>query len=205
MDARRDGSRSRDRPILGQIELGSYGTVQLARDREPASGYPQRVNDDLIQALESARTVRFLCSGNIVRSAFCELMGRQRGLPWTLDSAGTRFHNRRLYPETREALLERGLAPEVLDDFTPRHLDDLDDPPEGMVVLGMAEEHLAFWRDRWSTPAFRIAALLDETAHVADPVLEGASFPATFERLERCLDAMAGLSPGSSGSARRDA
>lgn len=195
MDARRDGFRPGIGRSWGRFNADRTNGPRTAVSRMPTRRYSPGVNDDLQRALEAATSVRFLCSGNIVRSAFCELMGKHRSLPWKLDSAGTRFHNRSLYPETRTALLERGLTADELDGFRPRHLDELEDPPAGMLVLGMAEEHLAFWRDRWDTPTFRMAALLDETAHVADPVLEGASFVATFERLERCLDAMAGVSP----------
>ena len=151
------------------------------------------MDDALRRTLTDATHLRFLCSGNVVRSAFCELLGRNRGLPWELDSAATRFHNAALFPETRAALLERGLEPAELDTFRPRHLDVLDDPPPGLVAIGMAEEHLAFWRDRWDSPTVRIAALVGETAHVADPVLEGAPFEATFTRLERCLVALEAL------------
>ena len=53
---------------------------------------------DLAEALSGASHLRFLCSGNVVRSAFAELYARHVGCPLPVDSAATTFQNAELFP-----------------------------------------------------------------------------------------------------------
>ena len=75
---------------------------------------------ELDEALAHASGVRFLCTGNVVRSAFAELYARHVGLPLPVDSAATHYENTHLLRPTREALLARGVSPALLEAFRPR-------------------------------------------------------------------------------------
>lgn len=147
-------------------------------------------------SLAGASAVRFLCSGNVVRSAFAELYARHLGLRLPVDSAATRFDNPALFDETRAALLARGVARARLDAFRPRPLWRLDEPPDaGLLVLGMTVEHLRAWRALHPAHArvHRLLELEGREADLADPVLEGADFGRTFATLARCVERLAGL------------
>lgn len=145
---------------------------------------------ELEEAIASASAVRFLCSGNMVRSAFAELYARYLGLALPVDSAATRFENDGLYPETRRALLQRAVPLTLVDGFVSRHLASIHEvPPADLLVLGMTVDHLDAWRARHPERGrpFLLGRLLGGAREVADPVLDGAPFDRTFETLARCV------------------
>ncbi len=146
---------------------------------------------ELEAALAEAREVVFVCSGNMVRSAFAELYARHRNLALPSRSVGTRFRNDRIYPETARALLERGVPDAWVRDFRPTHVND--DPREigpHSIVFGMRTHHLRPFLGRAEVTGrpFLLSAILGESREIADPVLEGADFAETFEEIARCVD-----------------
>lgn len=145
----------------------------------------------LAAAVQGARAVRFLCSGNVVRSAFAELVALERGFPLPVDSAATRFDNPALFPETRAALLARGVDPARLERFRPRPIWRIQDPPAAdLLVIGMTREHLAAWGARHPEHGRRLLflELLGRPEDLLDPVLDGTDFEATFRTIEQGLE-----------------
>jgi len=137
-------------------------------------------------ACRGADPIVFLCSGNMVRSAFAELYARHLGCPRPLASGATTYRNDGLFPETVRALLARGVDAEVLEAFRPTHVDDLVPALAGTpVFLGMRLHHLEAL-ERW--PEHRANAYLLDEREIADPVLEGADFGATFARVATCVE-----------------
>lgn len=175
------GDPSRARGLLGS--RATFGASSLNRNRDPL--------DDLESALAAADGVLFLCTGNMVRSAFAELYARHRGCPLPVGSAATVYRNDRLMPETGRALSARGVPDAWLRSFRPTHLDDLSlESGRRTLVLVMAEMHreaLAA-RPELQARAFLLAGLLGDPVAIADPVLDGADFDATFERVALCVD-----------------
>jgi protein-tyrosine-phosphatase len=146
---------------------------------------------DLERALSEASGVRFLCSGNVVRSAFAELYARHLGLPLPVDSAATHFENERLFGPTRAALAARGVSEEILAAFRPRPIWRLEATPEPrLVVLAMAPMNLEAWRrlhpdhDR----SYLLREVEGKPEAIADPVLDGADFDQVFEAVARCVE-----------------
>jgi protein-tyrosine-phosphatase len=132
-------------------------------------------------ALRAADTVVFLCSGNMVRSAFAELYARHAGFPRDVLSAATTYRNDRVFPETALALRARGVDEEWIRSFRPTHLDDLLPRLTGTpVFLGMRHHHLE------SVDGF----LLVPDTEIADPVLEGADFERTFAQVAAGVEAL---------------
>jgi protein-tyrosine-phosphatase len=151
---------------------------------------------ELARALERRPGVLFVCSGNMVRSAFADLYARHMGCPVPVGSAATTYRNARLFPETAAALLACGVERDAIAAFRPRHLDDLARDLEARrpVALAMTGEHLDdLWTRGWtSADAFLLDAALvsGQPRPIRDPVLEGADFAATLAHVARAVEAL---------------
>jgi len=145
----------------------------------------------LERCLADARGVLFLCSGNMVRSAFADLYARHLGCPLPVSSAATRFRNDHMLRETALALQARGVPLAGIRDFRPRHIVDVAGQLDGAtLVLAMSHMHLMAL-ESWPglrRRAFLLGCMLGEESEIADPVLEGADFRQTFERIACCVD-----------------
>ena len=158
------------------------------------------MDERLAQALEGAPELVFVCSGNMVRSAFAHLLGVHLGLPRRISSLATTYRNDRLFPETAAALLARGVDREAVRAFRPTHVEEgLPAVDPAAVLFGMRRHHLdplGVHRPR----AFLLTEVLGGGGEIADPVLEGADFDRTFDQVERCVralrDHLAGDGPG---------
>jgi len=151
---------------------------------------PDGADDPLRRRLvREADTFVFLCSGNMVRSAFAELYARHTGFPRPVRSAATTYRNDALFPETARALLELGVPADDVRAFRPTHLDQLAPVIAGApVFLGMRRHHLDALR-AWPRHARR-GLLLVPSEEIADPVLEGADFGQTFRSVAAGVDAL---------------
>ena len=144
-----------------------------------------------MRSLGEARGILFLCSGNMVRSAFADLYARHLACPLPVGSAATLFRNDHLMRETALALQARSVSPTEIRAFRPRHVADI--APglgEATLVLAMSRMHiraLASW-PALQGRSFLLSEVLGETSEIADPVLEGADFERTFELLARCVE-----------------
>lgn len=149
--------------------------------------------DRLQDALASSGVIVFVCSGNMVRSAFAELYARHMACPTPVRSAATTFRNHSIFPETARALIARGVDEEAIHAFRPTHMDDLLPGLRGTpLFLAMTREHLSALaaRRRSRSNAFLLAAVEGGDDDIADPVLEGADFDLTFARVARCVEAL---------------
>ena len=160
----------------------------MPEERHPEDGSSRR-----LRALQEARGIVFVCSGNMVRSAFAHLYAEHLRLPRRIRSVATTYRNDRLFPETASALLARGIHAARVRDFRPHHLDDVpEEELEGFLALGMTHAQLASCRRR---PELREASHLLGTlvgaGEIADPVLEGADFEATFALVAACVERLA--------------
>ena len=136
-----------------------------------------------------ADTVVFLCSGNMVRSAFAELYARHVGFPRTVRSAATTYRNDSIFPETARALRAVGVKKKAIRAFRPAHIDDVVSTlPATSVFLGMRHHHLDVLR-AWPH-RFDRGFLLVPSGEIADPVLEGADFARTFSLVALGVDTL---------------
>jgi protein-tyrosine-phosphatase len=144
-------------------------------------------------ALEGARAVLFLCSGNMVRSAFADLYARHLHCPVPVSSAATRFRNDHMLDETARALVARGVPAAWTRAFRPRHLSDLiDDLDASTLILGMSRQHLEALAHRPALlpRAFLLTRVAGEASEIQDPVLEDADFEHTFQRIATCVETL---------------
>ncbi len=145
----------------------------------------------LLAAARRASTIVFVCSGNMVRSAFAEVYARHLGCPVPVRSGATTYRNDRIFPETVRALLERGVDRSDVEAFRPTHLDDLLPALDaGAIFLGMTRDHLEELgsHSQLSGPVHLLTEVLGGGGEISDPVLEGADFEETFARVARCVE-----------------
>ncbi|MEM7305408.1 MAG: hypothetical protein AAF682_02000 [Planctomycetota bacterium] len=148
------------------------------------------MDPQLQAALGRAHEVVFLCSGNMVRSAFADLYAHHLGLPLAIRSLATTYRNDRIFPETALALGARGVDRARIEGFRPTHVDDgLARVDPSAVLFGMRWHHLEPL-DAERGRAFLLMQLLGREEEIADPVLEGADFGRTFDQVARCVEAL---------------
>ena len=155
------------------------------------------VKESLKTALVDARSLWFLCSGNVVRSAFAEVYARHKVCPIPVRSAATRFRNDAMFPQTVSELKARGVGRVLVDRFAPVHLDDVvPDLRDSDVVLGMTEDHIQDFRAHVDTPralderSFLLGDAFWNSEEIADPVLDGADYAKTFARIAKAVETL---------------
>ncbi|MFW9994644.1 MAG: hypothetical protein ACFFD4_21555 [Candidatus Odinarchaeota archaeon] len=107
--------------------------------------------DYLKQLMNEKNTVSilFVCSGNIIRSPYAELLFEkmlvEKGLmkSFMLSSGAVTYRNSKISSLSRKALITEGVSQERINKFYPRYIDDY---PElfrnADLILAMSEEHL---------------------------------------------------------------
>ena len=146
---------------------------------------------ELAHALQAADGILFLCSGNMIRSAFAELYARHLGIAVPVQSAGTSYSNTRIHVETARALTARGIVGAWLRDFRPQRIDELVPASRANeLVLGMTQAHLRESRRSGARgPHFLLLEAVGESEEIADPYFEGG-FEGTFAQVARCVEAL---------------
>ena len=165
----------------------------------------QALKDDL----ESCESVLFLCSGNMIRSAFAELWARHLGFQRPVRSAGTSFRNQSIHPRAGQDLLSRGVEAAWVEGFVPTLLGELAADLrvlDGALVIGMTAEHLealAPW-PALARRSYLLSAVDGGAREVADPYFCGG-WEGTFERIARCVGSIGevlDLGPGNRAHVR---
>lgn len=148
----------------------------------------------LAAELRAAPAVLFVCSGNMLRSAFAELYARHLGCAVALRSAATTYDNARIHPEAAAALRGRGVPDADVRAFRPRMLAEVAPAlPPGTLSFGMTGEHLAaLARLPALAPRARLLTALraDERGEIDDPLFTG-EYERAFARIAACVDALA--------------
>ncbi len=151
-----------------------------------------RVDPSLRTAVERASCLAFLCSGNMIRSAFAELYARHLGCPLPVRSGATSYQNDAILPATARALETRGVDPAWMRAFRPTTLETLVpqlDP--NTIFLGMKHEHLAALpaTPDYTARSFLLSQALGRTDEIADPMFEGG-FDGVIATVAECVDAL---------------
>ncbi|MFT5286697.1 MAG: protein-tyrosine-phosphatase [Planctomycetota bacterium] len=157
----------------------------------PVASIP-RVNSELEAELKSASGIAFLCSGNMIRSAFAHLYARHLNCPLPVRSAGTIYENTRIHPETAANLVGRGVNSGWTLAFKPTHLSQLlPQLDERTIVFGMKFEHLLVLpKDPdFTRRSFLLTNLLDRDEELADPMFEGG-LENVLDTIAECVDTL---------------
>ncbi len=151
------------------------------------------IDQELRTVLGEATRIVFVCSGNMVRSAFADLYAKHIGIEREVASVATTYRNNALYPETAAALRQRGIDAGTIRSFRPTHVEDAPELfREGTLLFAMTHSHLHALATSPAShcPVFLFPRILGQELEIADPVLEGADFEVTFRTLGRCVEAL---------------
>lgn len=155
------------------------------------------ISSELEKAIKEAQTVIFLCSGNIIRSAFADIYSRHMCIERVrVLSAGTTYRNSSLHENTYAALSVRGVAKALLDNFAPTYLPDMDlvseEPNLGAtpyLIFGMTDDHVSFVRKNipsLSYQTFLLKELIGQKTNIGDPYFEG-NWDEAFNDISTCV------------------
>jgi protein-tyrosine-phosphatase len=149
------------------------------------------VHPELQRALDDADGLLFLCSGNMIRSAFAELYARHLGIALPVRSAGTTYSNTRIHVEAACALTARGVVGAEIREFRPQLIEALDPAPrQRELVIGMTRAHSHDSRHSGAPgPHFLMRDAVGEPGEIADPYFEGG-YEQVFRDLARCVEAL---------------
>ena len=156
--------------------------------------------DEIIQKLKKKEKIRILfnCSGNIMRSAYAEMMfekilqdkfGETRIIS---ESGGVIYRNDRIAYETKKILIEEGVSPDRIKKFRPRHIDYYHDAFKNAdLILTMSTEHLPYLQEFNDKTFLLNEFAFNEMRNIADPFFEGStrkSFAEVKKALFKIID-----------------
>ncbi len=135
-------------------------------------------------------TYVFVCSGNIIRSAFAHLYALHLGII-NVDSFGTTYHNETIHPKTKTELLKIGVDKETIDNFKPKHISKFKSPPNP-IFLVMTEKHRKQLIQKGINPSkiSKITQLIGNTNDIRDPYWT-RRFKHAFQTIKKCVQALA--------------
>ncbi len=148
---------------------------------------------EIRSTLADASGVLFLCSGNVVRSAFADLYARHLGCPLPVRSAATTYETEEIHPQSARALLKLGLGREEILEFRPTFIRDLrDELDPDWIVFGMTAEHVSAMslHPRLRGRTFLMTRLLGQEAEPIEDPLFHDHWDEAFDTIRRCVDAL---------------
>ena len=140
--------------------------------------------------LKECDLILFLCSGNIIRSAFAGLYARHIRIEINVLSGGTTYFNSRITREAEEELISLGVENENILKFSPTHISNLDlSDFEKIIVFGMKKSHL---KDFDLVPEkvigkYLLSEIQGTKEEIADPYFEGG-YEFVFKQIKNLID-----------------
>jgi protein-tyrosine-phosphatase len=137
--------------------------------------------------LDNIDKIYFVCSGNIIRSAFAELFLKHlldNKSRLIIGSFGTTYHNTKIHYKTNKYLSDIGIS---TNQFVPTHISEivLDDKT---IVFGMTKEHLRLVNSHWDKfpNLYLLSEINSEIIEIADPYFadnQDLAFKKAFQQI----------------------
>ena len=153
----------------------------------------------ILQKLKDSNPIRILfnCSGNIMRSAYGEIMFEKmlkdkyvRKTKILCESGGVIYHNDSIAYETKRILLEQGVPRERIKQFRSRHIDDHPEAFESAdLILTMTKEHLPYLKHLEEKTFLLNDFAFNEKTDIADPFFSGRAHE-SFAEVKKALEQM---------------
>ncbi|OLS23454.1 MAG: Low molecular weight protein-tyrosine-phosphatase PtpB [Candidatus Heimdallarchaeota archaeon LC_2] len=131
----------------------------------------------------------FVCSGNIIRSAFAELLAKNLLPTIKFSSCGTVYFNNQILHETKVALISREISSEIINNFKPTHITNAKKYNlNSCIFFGMTNKHLKEIRNHFGNDANvrLLRDLIDEHEEVEDPYFTN-NFDLVFDKISECI------------------
>ncbi|MDH5402109.1 MAG: hypothetical protein OEZ01_00490 [Candidatus Heimdallarchaeota archaeon] len=143
---------------------------------------------NLKQMLDQADSIIFVCSGNIIRSAYCHIKSIHYNIPRSIYSVGVKYYNTEIDPPVRTRLLKDNIDQKIIDSFNPTHITNFNEKlTKNDLFLCMTNEHLNLIHKYFpNNPQLLITQLLDEKTDIIDPYYT-QNYDITFTKLDLCL------------------
>lgn len=126
-------------------------------------------------------SIVFICSGNVIRSAYAELLFEKMVTETTclrgrirVHSGAVQYHNTRIYPEIVPFLIEEGVAETRIKNFKSRHVDDYPELlSDSDLILVMTKSHIIRIPDLYKDKSFLVYQYgTGEDLEIPDPYFE---------------------------------
>lgn len=134
----------------------------------------------LLRTLSTQNKIKivFICSGNVMRSPYAEMLFEEHikkqqvsGPRIISESLAVTYRNSHILSQTYDLLIENGVSPKRIAQFTPRYIDDyLEVCQNADLIFGMTEDHLKALAD-WQEKVFLLSKFVDGPAaeEIPDP------------------------------------
>lgn len=131
---------------------------------------------DLILKTSGEVKITFVCTGNIIRSAYAEYLAKKyfhpkSGKQITFDSGACRHQNTYMHSLPHDLLLKEGYKEEILQSFKPRLIENyLSNFDKSTLFIAMTKEHLVYLEKRYPENSFLLKEIvLNKKEDVLDP------------------------------------
>lgn len=131
---------------------------------------------EIISRSDKEVKITFVCSGNIIRSAYAEFIAKKYfkskdGKKIRFDSGACFNQNRYMYPLTKKLLLKEGYEEKDLDTFKPRLIENyLGEFNESTIFIAMTRDHVRYLKRKYPDKTFLLKEMiLNKIEDVEDP------------------------------------
>ena len=142
-----------------------------------------------ISEISRFNEIVFACSGNIIRSAFAELLAKNLIDTMKFSSFGTEYFNNHILKETETALISKGISAEDISKFKPTHMTQTKNfNLSSSIFFGMTNKHVKEIRNYFGegVNVRLLREIIDEYEEVEDPYFTG-NFEVVFEKIAECI------------------
>ena len=140
--------------------------------------------EQMLYKLKNKDEIRILfnCSGNIMRSAYAEiifekmLQDKYGDTKIISESGGVIYKNDSIAYETKKILLEQGVSRDRINKFKSRHIDYYPEAFQGAdLILTMSTEHLPYLEKHKDKTFLLNEFAFNERTSIADPFFAGST------------------------------
>ncbi|MCE7734496.1 MAG: hypothetical protein GPJ54_06440 [Candidatus Heimdallarchaeota archaeon] len=152
--------------------------------------------ESLLRDIHQSNQIVFVCSGNIIRSAFAELYTRHvlgTKANKSIRSLGTDYHNTNILDLTRKVLIEKEISPEKINNFHPTHISEFKvDRIDDLIFFSMTNHHQSQLENYFGKEikSYLLPNILDEDLEIEDPYFTN-NYERVFLKIEECVNQLA--------------